>query len=52
MIDIAHCSAFSSLRCSNFILMVCTERYDGHVGGIAQKNTLLVPLFDPAGVCD
>ena len=50
MIDIAHCSAFSSLRCGNLILMVCTERYGGHVGGITQKNMLLVQLLDPASV--
>ena len=31
-------------------LMVCIWRHGGHVGGITQKNVLLVPLSDPAGV--
>ena len=32
------------------LLMVCIYRHGGHVGGLTQKNMLLVPLLDPAGV--
>ena len=32
------------------LLMVCIWRHGGHVGGKTQKNMLLVPLSDPAGV--
>ena len=31
-------------------LMVCIWRHGGHIGGTTQRNILLVPLSDPAGV--
>ena len=32
------------------LLIVCIWRHGGHVGGTTQRNVLLVPLSDPAGV--
>ena len=30
--------------------MICIWRHGGHVGGATQKNMLLIPLSDPAGM--
>ena len=34
----------------SYIIDVFIWRHGGHVGGTTQKNMLLVPLSDPAGV--